>query len=97
MSRCPSCPVAGACVAEKPGWSFACRLAAGTDAERAFVVNRSAIDAGTFVVPPSPPPPPEAEPVVVADPFRPCCGVVVDLDAPAGARRVAMRAEPDRA
>lgn len=53
MSKCDSCPVVGACIAETPGWSFACKLAAGDDAERAFVVNRSAIDAGTLIVPPT--------------------------------------------
>lgn len=60
MSKCKSCPIAGeaSCIAEKPGWSFACKLArSGTAADRAFVVNRSAIDAGTFVVPPSRPAP----------------------------------------
>jgi hypothetical protein len=56
MSKCPSCPIAGdgPCIAEKPGWAFACGLAKdGTDADRAFVVNRSAIDSGTFVALPS--------------------------------------------
>lgn len=61
MSKCINCPVAGPCVAEGPGWSFACGLATGSDAERAFIVNRSAIEAGTFVSPPSTvPAPPRA-------------------------------------
>jgi hypothetical protein len=57
MSKCPHCPVQdGPCIAEKPGWSFACAKAeSGTAADRAFIVNRSAIDAGTFVFKPPPP------------------------------------------
>lgn len=66
MSKCETCPVAGPCVAEGPGWSFACKLAGGTAAERAFVVNRSAIDADAFVHPSTTPalapPRPEAAP-----------------------------------
>lgn len=61
MSKCIKCPVReGGCIAASPGWSFACKLAEGTDSERKFVVDRSAIDAGTFVVvvpePQGPPP-----------------------------------------
>jgi len=73
MSKCRHCPTrAGACVAERPGWSFACKLAAnGTKADRAFIVNRSAIDAGTFVAPPSRPAPEPPRPKIpLADSIR---------------------------
>jgi hypothetical protein len=42
MSKCQSCPIAGGCIAERPGYSFACKFADGTESEKLWLVNRSA-------------------------------------------------------
>jgi hypothetical protein len=54
MSKCPNCPIAGSCVAERPGHEFACKFANGSDSERAWLVNQSARAQG--VPPPAYPP-----------------------------------------
>lgn len=55
MSKCPNCPIAGACVAERPGYGFACKFATGSDSERAWLANQSARMQGA--------PPPEYPPL----------------------------------
>jgi hypothetical protein len=40
--KCPNCPIAGPCMSERPGYEFACKFAEGTDAERLWLVSRSA-------------------------------------------------------
>lgn len=41
MSKCPTCPIVGPCVAETPGHAFACKLAVGSEAERRWVAEAS--------------------------------------------------------
>jgi len=42
MSKCSACPIAGQCVAERPGYDFACKFAVGSDAEKLWLANQSA-------------------------------------------------------
>lgn len=55
MSKCPDCPIAGACVAERPDHRWACKFATGSDSERIWLANQSARVQGL--------PPPEYPPL----------------------------------
>lgn len=42
MSKCQSCPIAGECIAERPGYGFACKFATGAESEKIWLANQSA-------------------------------------------------------
>ena len=46
MSKCQNCPIAGSCIAERPGYEWSCKFATGSDSERAWLANQSARSQG---------------------------------------------------